>query len=220
MASEYLIQRLAGIQAQLIAAHAAGKSMSSSSKGREREAFINDFLKGVFPNSFRFGTGDATDATGNRSGQLDVVIEYPFGPSLPAVGSSEVRLYLAESVAAVIEVKSDLSLQWGEVEGTTKKLKALRREFGSTMSFGNPPGPQIPIIAVGYEGWKTRETLQEKLQNSPIDAALIINPGIFVAGGLWAVGSVALWAMISFMHHQIMGLQSASTEPFSYIRDA
>ena len=48
------------------------------------------------PPIYRFGTGDATDSTGNKSGQLDVVVEYPFSPSLPVVGTGQSRLYLAE----------------------------------------------------------------------------------------------------------------------------
>lgn len=83
---------------------------------------------------YRFGSGDATDRQGNRSGQLDVVVEYPFLPSLPAVGNSKVRLYLAEGVAAVIEVKSDLAGQWSEVESTARQLKPLRRNFGDYKS--------------------------------------------------------------------------------------
>jgi hypothetical protein len=83
MANDYVLKRLEGIRSQLMAAHEAGDPMSNSTKGREREAFINDFLRNVLPPIYRFGTGDATDVNGNRSGQLDVVVEYPFGPSLP-----------------------------------------------------------------------------------------------------------------------------------------
>jgi hypothetical protein len=44
------------------------------------------------------------------SGALDIVVEFPFLPSFPAPGGDE-RLYLAESVALAIEVKSDLCAQ-------------------------------------------------------------------------------------------------------------
>ena len=72
--------------------------MSAASKGAERQAFIESFLTNVLPPTFRFGSGDATDAAGHRSGQLDVVVEYPFSPSLPSFGGPGVtRLYLAES---------------------------------------------------------------------------------------------------------------------------
>ena len=110
MPNTHVSQRLAGIHSQLMAAHQASIPMSNVTKGAERESFISQFLSKVLPPVYRFGTGDATDIDGNRSGQLDVVVEYPFGPTLPAV-HGETRLYLAESIAAVIEVKSSLPAQ-------------------------------------------------------------------------------------------------------------
>jgi hypothetical protein len=101
-----VFQRLAGIQQILKGVHAASDPLSAASRGAERQAFIDSFLANVLPPVYRFGTGDATDKQGNRSGQLDVVVEYPFSPTLPGVGASTpTRLYLAEGIAAVIEVK-------------------------------------------------------------------------------------------------------------------
>lgn len=76
MANEHVLQRLRGIQGELIAARAASSSMSAASRGREREAFVSRFLENVLPTPFRFGSGDVTDSDGRRSGQLDVVVEY------------------------------------------------------------------------------------------------------------------------------------------------
>jgi hypothetical protein len=110
MPNAHVLQRLDGIRDQLMAVHKTSIPMSNATKRAEREAFINQFLSKVLPPVYRFGGGDATDAAGHRSGQLDVVVEYPFGPTLPSV-AGETRLYLAESVAAVIEVKSSLPAQ-------------------------------------------------------------------------------------------------------------
>jgi hypothetical protein len=103
----------------------------AASKGREREAFIHFFLSQILPSIPQFGCGDITDCNGQntqegegKSGQLDIVIECPFLPSLPSLGMR--RLYLAESVAAVIEVKSDVASQWDEVQRTAMKVKQLR----------------------------------------------------------------------------------------------
>jgi hypothetical protein len=96
MMNKYIVDRLTGIHQMLMGAHRAGKPMSSSSKGSEREAFVDLFLSQVLTPQFRFGSGDATDQEGRRSGQLDVVVEYPFVPSLPIVGSMKPRLYLVE----------------------------------------------------------------------------------------------------------------------------
>jgi 5-methylcytosine-specific restriction endonuclease McrA len=56
MANAHLLRRLEGIQQMLMAVHAAGVPMSSASKGREREEFIEDFLKHALPQIYRFGT--------------------------------------------------------------------------------------------------------------------------------------------------------------------
>lgn len=127
MPNQFISARLAGICTQLLGAHQASAPLSPATKGPEREQFVEQFLCKVMPTPYRFGTGDATDMAGRKTGQLDVVVEYPFLPSLPAVGSFSHRLYLAEAVAAVIEVKSNLSTQWADALDTTKNVHALQR---------------------------------------------------------------------------------------------
>ena len=101
-----LLERLEGIHAILKAVAAGGKGMSSATKGREREVFIELFLRNVLSPKTRFGTGDIVDSQGHRSGQLDVVMELPFVPSLPLLGTNQPRLYLAEGVAAAVATSS------------------------------------------------------------------------------------------------------------------
>ncbi|WP_313041643.1 DUF6602 domain-containing protein [Sphingobium yanoikuyae] len=151
MPNQHVLQRLTGLQSILNGVHQSSVGLSSATIGQER-AFVDEFLSKVLPPIYRFGTGDATDAAGAKSGQLDVVVEYPFAPSLPMVGAGQSRLYLAESAAAVIEVKSNLSNQWNDAVNTAKALAPLKRSFGATMSFGAGPQPQIPMFAVGYTG--------------------------------------------------------------------
>jgi hypothetical protein len=193
--------------------------LSAASKGREREIFVDKFLANVFPPIYRFGTGDATDLSGKKSGQLDVVVEHPFAPSLPAVGGTDVRLYPAEAVAAVVEVKSDVAAQWAEAVGTAGALKQLTRSFGARLTLGGvSPSPDIPLVAVGYKGWKDIESARARLNDSQVDAILVIDSGIFVASeGTWAREDLALWAMISFLFDRISRLSSASTFPFGYL---
>ena len=128
MENSFLVERLQGIQLALIAHHAGGSAMPNVSKGSERETLLREFLRKVFPEGLRFGTGAVTDSSGLRSGQLDIVIEYPILPIFPLPAGDE-RLYLAESVAAVISVKSNLASQWGEVEAEADKLLPLRRRW-------------------------------------------------------------------------------------------
>ena len=220
--NQNLFDRLEGIQEMLKALHKAGKRSSSATKGNDREYFINEFLAEVFPPQFRFGHGDITDLSGKISGQVDIVVEYPFFPSLPMRQGSS-RLYLAEGVAAVIEVKSNLKNQWCQVEETSKKLRVLRRSFGCN-DIATPRW--IPLFVVGYEGWKDEQKLKEKIEDRTVDGILVINPGLFVwnpplyigqnsltqsARGAWA-----LWAFVVCLHHITMSLRQTNFAPALY----
>lgn len=225
MPNTHVLTRLEGIQAALIAAHIQSNSLSASSRGTERETFLSAFLANVMPPIYRFGTGDATDSAGHRSGQLDVVVELPFSPSLPSTGTTTpTRLYLAEGVAAVLEIKSNVASQWSEAQRTASLLAPLRRKFQFSFTMGQPPTPYIPLFVVGYTGWRTAETLQSHISDNPnIDGILVIDAGLFVSssrlGGMVATGPYALWGLICAMHAITNSLQSASTTPVDYVID-
>jgi len=101
-----LRSRIDAIHKQLLAAHRGGNAMSSATRGSEREAFVDLLLRGCLPHPYRFGSGEVTDAYGVISGQIDLIIEYPFFPSFPLLGTSRHRLYLIEGIAIAIEIKS------------------------------------------------------------------------------------------------------------------
>jgi len=224
----HLRQRLEGILQILKGAHTGSSANSSYTKGTEREAFIHGFLRAVLPATVRFGSGEVTDTHNNISGQLDVVVEYPLLPSVPLMPGLESRLYLAEGVAAVIEVKSNLSSQWSQVTATADKLGNVRRHFGETRSLRNRhPVERIPLIAVGYEGWQDPETLKRKLEETPSVAA-ILDLGIdFFCAKLpfmqvqangtralavldyYAPGVDALWGLVSVLNEHINDLAGA-----------
>lgn len=221
MPNPLVIQRLSGIQIILNGVYQASASMSSSAKGTERESLIDEFLSKVLPPVYRFGTGDATDVHGNKSGQLDVVVEYPFSPCLPSVGASSSRLYLAEGVAAVIEVKSNIQSQLSEAVNTANQLAPIRRTFGSTMTMGRTPSIDIPLFVVSYTGWKTMASLQQNINAAPnIDGILVIDSGLFISsvrlGSIQAQGPFALWALICCLHQVTASLQAAGTNPLVY----
>ena len=223
MPNKHIFQRLAGIQQMLGGVCAAGGSLSAATKGGERAAFIDNFLREVLPTPFRFGSGDATDHVGARSGQLDVVVEYPFTPSLPIVGADSSRLYLAESVAAVVEIKSDVSAQWKEVLRTAEQLAPLSRSFGAQMIMGPAPAERIPLFAIGYRGWAKMETLVERLDDGPVDGILVIDRGLFASTpdfrGIRATNAWSLWGLICSLHQATSTLKSASTNPLRYAQD-
>jgi len=181
--------------------------MSTATSGQERASFIDQFLSQVLPSPFRFGTGDATDGSGVRSGQLDVVVEFPFGPSLPLAGGSSSRLYLAETVAAVVEVKSNVASQWNQALHTASQLAPLRRKFESWMVMGTAPSDDIPLFVAGYTGWNQVSTITDKLQAAPeIDGILVIDAGIFLSSprfrSLQVTGPLALWGLICCLHQR------------------
>ena len=221
MPNQLVLQRLTGLQSILKGVHQSSVgSLSSATTGQERAAVIDEFGGRALPPIYRFGTGDATDANGTRSGQLDVVVEYPFAPSLPTVGAGQTRLYLAESVAAVIEVKSEpFRDRWGQAVQTANALAPLQRSFAAAMTFGNPPMERIPLFAVGYTGWRTMSALQANLANCPaINGALVIDVGLYASTfGVVAHGPLALWGLIVDLHRITKNsLQSASTDPAAY----
>jgi hypothetical protein len=197
--------------------------MSAASRGRERELFVDTFLSHVLPPGYRFGNGDAIDSLGARSGQLDVVVEFTFLPSVPAVGGGP-RLYLAEGIAAVIEVKSDLAKQWGEVEATSSSLRPLRRLFRAPgfTPYGPPPA-QIPLFAVGYTGWKQLDSVKEKANSGVVDGVLVIDRGLFSTSntfpnGLWVEGSLSLWALVCSLHVATTAIVMNAFSPIEYVR--
>jgi hypothetical protein len=186
----HIQQRIQGIYKLLSNAFEAGALLSSASKGYEREAFISLFLSEVLPPIYRFGTGDITDAAHNndinqRSGQIDIVIEMPWAPSFPIHAGVGARLYPAEAVGIAIEVKSNIETQWAEVVQGANRLATLRQQLsgisvdGDALQVHNITDEPIPFYAVGYDGWKTKETISRHLQNVELDGILVIKYQIF-----------------------------------------
>jgi hypothetical protein len=160
-------------------------------------------------------------------------------PSLPQVAGRE-RLYLAESVAAVIEVKSDLCSQWEEVERTARAVKSLRRPLRRDTNPSIPPGQgywdPIPVYAVGYRGWSRLETLQNHLSLEGVNSALVIDIGLFAAtwilprqgvgSDLYAVhcsmnnvqGPMALWGLICSLQEVMLGYFNNGQWLVDYVR--
>lgn len=163
MTSEIVINRLRSIIGILNTAHGGGKDMASSTIGREREAFIDLVLRNVIGPPFRIGSGEAVDQNNNSSGQIDIAIEYSNSLSFPLLFGTSERLYLAESVCAAIEVKSNLSAQWDEVVSKAAMISKLTRDPGAVAWTGNQPWNRIPTFAVGFKGWATAGAVRRNL---------------------------------------------------------
>ncbi len=179
-----LKERFKAFRILLSNAYDAGKGMPSAVIGAERETFINAFLRQVFPDSFRLGGGAIVDNSGSMSGQLDVVFERPFGPSFPLPGGGQ-RLYLSDTVAAAIEIKSNITTQWGDFERTASQLsKVDHTPFHMGMAAGHSFSPgRVPLFLVGYEGPSKIRTIVKYMMktqqsNRPI-GVLCIRSGVF-----------------------------------------
>lgn len=194
----------------------------------EREHLINDYLSQLLPPIYRFGRGAITDTRGEICGQLEVVMELPLGASFPMPSGSE-RLYLAESVAAIVEVKSNLSSQWDEAQETIRKVKVLQREIrqSSALLLESSPspiieaGPKIPCYAVGYRGYKSLVTLKDRLSSTPVecrpDGVLVLESGCFIGVTGSADGVWGLYAFVAELVAQVNAvLQIAYPDVHSY----
>jgi hypothetical protein len=216
-----LLQRFVAIQNALMAHHGGGTPMPKPVKGTERETFLKDFLQKVFPSHYRFTSGAIIDAEDQSSGQIDIAVEYPILPSFPMPGSDE-RLILAESVMAVIEVKSDLIAQWNEVTQAVRLVKALRRDINPIHYLGpDEPPPKIPYIAIGYTGHKSIEALKKRRDSTDEkerpDAALVIKSGCFEGLALEGKGPAGLYVFCVSLIRFAMQLQIARPEIERYI---
>ena len=70
-----LADRINALVDTLRARYKGAASLSSATKGTEREIFVQDLLEIIFPPTIRFGTGDIVDRAGATSGQADVVVD-------------------------------------------------------------------------------------------------------------------------------------------------
>lgn len=75
--------------------------------GSAREALIRGILERIIPTLYELGSGQIVDHNGRYSQQIDVIIARRDVPRLAL--PSGTRVYLAESVVAAIEVKTELN---------------------------------------------------------------------------------------------------------------
>jgi len=187
MPSAIVANRLASIVNTLMAAHAGGADVSSASKGRDRELFLNLVLGNVISQPFRVGSGDIVDQSDNTSGQTDIVIEYANTLSFPSIYPHSERLYLAESVCAVVEIKSNVRDQAGGALAKAQKVHALNRNLGSVIQHGkHAPPEKIPLFVVGYRGWSNRQGVASQLatwndKEVLVSGILQLDPCIYVS---------------------------------------
>ncbi len=196
--------------------------MPAAMIGNEREVFLSEFLQKVFTPHHRFSTGAITDSQGHLSGQTDIAVEYGFLPSFPMPAGNQ-RLLIAESVAVTIEVKSNVSTQWGEVRNTVRQLRTVERNFGNMIAFNvvAPPPVKIPCIVVGYTGYASWQAIQNRLETTPEDerpdCVLSIDSGAFFGGNLFAQGPGGLYALTLAVNACVSGVSHVQPDLVNYL---
>lgn len=99
-------------------------------RGVARENILKDFLDQYLPKKYAISKGEIVDSEGNRSKQCDLIIYDHLSCPILYV-SKDSQIFPAESVYAVIQVKSVLNTH--EVESSInniKSVKMLNRENG------------------------------------------------------------------------------------------
>lgn len=167
----------------MLECHRDSQKYSSSIIGDEREIFQKNLLSKILPSNYRFGSGTITDSKGRETGQIDTVIELPFSLSFP-ISTGNNRLYLADSVGAAFEIKSDLFKQWDEAIRKIKEIQELNRYTINENDFALLDDLKIPAFIIAYKGFKNLDTIYKRLQNVESrywpNGILIIESGIFL----------------------------------------
>lgn len=218
----FLAHRLKAIRSSLLATYAGGEGFPNAVIGAEREAFIREFISKVFPPHYRFVGGSIIDSLSNQiSGQVDIAVLLPSAPSFPMPSAGDERLVLAENVGAVIEVKSNISTQWDQVLETTKKIRTLKKFMRKGKNESELIVADIPLIAVGYKGWKDVWSLKERWQkeNKDVrpDAVLVIEQQAFVSAFLQAQQDAALIAFIAYLSNILATHERIPTDLLRYV---
>lgn len=218
----FLARRLNAIRSSLLATYAGGEGLPNAVIGAEREAFIREFISKVFPPHYRFVGGSIIDSLSEQiSGQVDIAVLLPSAPSFPMPSAGDQRLVLAENVGAVIEVKSNISTQWDQVLETTRKIRLLKKFMRKGENEGELIVADIPVIAVGYNGWKDVRSLKEHWQkeNKDVrpDAVLVIEQQAFVSASLQAQQDAALIAFIAYLSNILATHERIRTDLLRYV---
>jgi hypothetical protein len=188
-------------------------SSPSPVKGFEREIFIGELLSTMVPPPYRIGTGIIVDSYENTSTQTDIVVEFPYGIRFP-IGTGTTSMYLAESVAASIEVKSNFVKQWGDIHDKIHGNRSLirrQRKAGSVVSDDDriqlSSNVHLPIFIVAYKGPKQIKTIYNymaRLNRTLPTGVLIIDSAIYVGGapnGGWFEAKGKAESIFAFMAH-------------------
>jgi hypothetical protein len=179
---KFLLSKIEGIHRGLMGCYQDTMNYAPSIVGSEREIFQKELLSKILPINYRIGSGSIVDSFGSETGQIDAVIELPFSLSFP-ISSFENRLYLADTVGAAFEIKSNLYNQWNDAIDKVIEIKKLNRYKIKENEFAMLYDLKIPSFVVSYTGYSKLDTIYSKLASVAIrdrpDGIWIIEQGVF-----------------------------------------
>lgn len=220
--NRHLLKRLQSMQDSLVTQHANVDSLPDARKGWQSKLFLAEFLNKVFGEHQRFSTGSIMDSAGNLATDVDIAVEHPAAPSFPMSGPSQDRLLMAEGVAMVIEVRSDLSTQLASIGSTARRIRRLHRHEDQLVSPGRKFPDTIPVMAVGYSGFKEPERLRRRVASiSPEyrpNGLLVLDPGLFEGFGVRARGAVALYALCMIINRMVHQMNNVAPDLGAYVQ--
>jgi len=163
-------------------------------RGDERAAALASFFKAHLPKNIGVAKGEAIDCRDRRTGQLDLII-YDADMAAPISSQSENVLVPAESLLAVIEVKSVISQDELDACYTAaKKVRALRpfkRPFVGPRTEGKAADDRdmrCMYIVFGYStntgqrDWLNSEFNRLRLSASRANGSLELVDVVYVLG--------------------------------------
>ena len=152
-------------------------------RGSVAESVVREFLREYLPPDYRVGEGEVIDSNEHVSTQLDIIITNPNQPFINDL--KKPGLFLIEGVAAVGEVKTNLSSQDIDtlVESckTFKKLKIIHQRGTQIVSNTSDIARFVAHRAYyifAYESQLKIETIHSKLNdyylsdNTPIESQI------------------------------------------------
>lgn len=170
MANQRILEHFRSERQKLLEeAHSSDVFSSSSNIGTSRETFISKFLDRHLPRRFHTCKGEITDSQNHYSGEIDVIVYRDDFPAIEISPGS--MIVLAETVAAAIEVKSNLTNEeFDKAIKTGRRVQSLQRNFGDAILSADLFS-SIPYFIIGFEGM-TSDTLRQRCESLPtIDAS-------------------------------------------------
>ncbi|AZD91775.1 MULTISPECIES: DUF6602 domain-containing protein [Pseudomonas] len=222
---DLLLNNIETLKENLMLGHKQSQKYPSTVIGNERELIIESLLARVLPHNIRYGSGVIMDGYGKTTGQIDIVLECEQSFSLP-ITSGKQRLYFADTVAAAIEVKSDLRKQKVEAFAQSHAVQQLQRKK-SKEKFIFRNEYLVPSYIIAFKGpdkdtiakWLFEEC-REKNQHYPT-GILCLEPAYFFSfepsGNFEASGDSAVFAFLCSLSNWLSFNRDSRFDIKSYV---